>query len=45
LAYVKEEESKNMIYMQPKEVICPKCGKIYRESDVRKEDNTEEEED
>lgn len=28
-AYIKEEDSKQMIYMQPKEVICPKCGKIY----------------
>lgn len=35
-AYTKIEESRNMIYMQPKEVICPKCGKIYREEDIIK---------
>ena len=42
LAYVRKEESENMIYMQPKEKTCPKCGKVYCESDVK--DNFEDEE-
>lgn len=44
LAYVKEEEGRNMIYMQPKEVVCPHCKKIYRESDVKKDSEEEESE-
>lgn len=34
--YIKKEDNKNIIYMKPKEVICPNCGKIYREEDVNK---------
>lgn len=33
-----EQTPPNWTYMKPIEVICPKCGKIYREEDVRKQD-------
>lgn len=36
LDYVTGEAPNSMIYMKPKEVICPKCGKIYREEDINK---------
>ena len=37
LAYTEsKEDTRNIMYMKPKEVICPVCGKIYREEDVRK---------
>lgn len=32
LGYIRQEEEKNIFYMKPKEVICPECGKIYREN-------------
>lgn len=35
LAYIKEEESKNFVYIEPKEVICPKCGRVYKETDIK----------
>lgn len=30
-ACIKKEDNKDIIYMKPKEVICPKCEKIHRE--------------
>ena len=39
LDYVRQEDAKNVIYMQPKEVICPECGKIYSKREEDKEIN------
>lgn len=41
-AYTTGEVPNNIIYMEPKQVICPKCGKIYREKDVKEENKNEE---
>lgn len=33
-----KENTENIIYMKPLEVVCPHCDKIYRKEDVRKKD-------
>lgn len=34
-----EENPQKVVYMKPIEVVCPECGRIYRQEDVRTKEN------